>query len=133
LYKPEYVGEVLQEMKVDCEAAKAREVADLNQNNTAYAENRRRALRLAIHITTFRQFVGANVLVTFSTQIVEVFYTNPDSPAIYTSLIVNMVQLLANVANIFVISQLFGKRPPFVFGAIGATIFNFGIAFALLF
>lgn len=88
---------------------------------------------MATHITTFRQLIGANVLVTFSGQIVSVFIKGKNSIAEYTGLIVNCFQLFSNTLTLFTISKMFGRRPIFVIGCIGVTVLNFGIAFALLF
>lgn len=88
---------------------------------------------MAIHITTFRQLIGANVLVTFSGQIVSVFIKGKSSIAEYIGLIVNCFQLFSNTLTLFTITKKFGRRPIFVVGSIGLTVLNFGIAFALLF
>lgn len=86
---------------------------------------------MAIHITTFRQLIGANVLVTFSGQIVANFIKG--SIKEYTALIVNCFQLFSNTLTLFTITKKFGRRPIFVVGSIGLTVFNFGIAISLLF
>ncbi len=97
-------------------------------------ENKKRALRMAIHITTLRQLIGANVLVTFSGQIVAFFVKSKQhSIADYTGLIVNCFQLFSNTITLFTITKMFGRRPIFVVGSIGVTTLNFGIAFSLLF
>ena len=96
------------------------------------APNRKRALLMAVHITTYRQFIGANVLVTFSTQIIEVFVKNPNSPVIYTSLIINCIQLAANGLSPFTVSKLNGRKPAYLAGSIGCTFFNFAIGIGLL-
>lgn len=98
----------------------------------SYTKNRKRALLFAIHVTTFRQFIGGNVLVTFSTQIMDAF-ANPDSDVKYTGLIVNCLQLLTNGISLFTFSKTMGRRPLYLFGSIVCTIFNFGIALSLFF
>ena len=119
-------------MKSDYKTMQEKELEFQNLSDNL-APNRKRALWMAVHITTFRQFIGANVLVTFSTQIIEGFIKNPNSPVIYTSLIVNCVQLFGNALSPFTVSKLAGKKPAFLIGSIGCTFFNFGIAFGLLF
>ena len=87
---------------------------------------------MAIHITTFRQFVGGNALVTFSGQIVDKFpgLTNAGG---YTALVINCLQLLTNAISLFTFSKIVGRRPLFLIGACSLTIFNFVIALALFF
>lgn len=95
----------------------------------SYTKNRKRALLMAIHITTFRQFIGGNVLVTFSGQIIEFF--NPNAK--YTALIINCLQLVANSVSVFYICKVLGRRPMFLIGASSLTILNFAIAISLYF
>lgn len=87
---------------------------------------------MAIHITTFRQFVGGNALVTFSGQIVDKFpgLTNAGG---YTALVINCLQLLTNAISLFTFSKIVGRRPLFLIGAFSLTVFNFVIALALFF
>jgi hypothetical protein len=42
----------------------------LLQAAVSFTKNRKRALLMAIHIVLLRQFIGGNVLVTFSGQII---------------------------------------------------------------
>jgi hypothetical protein len=124
-------------LKKDYEAEKAKtkpsnDIGNLISAAVSYTKNRKRALIMAIHIATFRQFSGANVLVTFSTQIMEAF-TGPNSFARFTGLIINLIQLLANAISLFTFAKEMGRRTLFLFGAICLTIFNFGIALSLFF
>lgn len=87
---------------------------------------------MAIHVTTYRQFIGANVLVTFSTQIVEGFL-GTNSIATFTGLIVNCIQLLSNAVALFSLTKYFGRRPMILFGSIAVTLVNWGLAVSLFF
>jgi MFS family permease len=87
---------------------------------------------MAIHITVYRQFIGANVLVTFSSQIVSIFFPG-NSIAAFTGLIVNCIQLLSNAVALFSFTRYFGRRPMFLFGSISVTIVNWALALALFF
>ncbi len=87
---------------------------------------------MAIHITVYRQFIGANVLVTFSTQIVEGFF-GKDSVTVLTGLIVNCIQLFSNAVSVFTLTKYFGKRPMIIFGSITVTAVNWALAIALIF
>ena len=124
-------------MKKDYEAEKAKtkpsnDIGNLVNAAVSYTKNRKRALLMAIHIATFRQFIGGNVLVTFSTQIMEAF-ASPESDARYTGLIINCFQLFTNAVSLFTFSKTLGRRPLFLFGSIIATILNFGLALSLFF
>lgn len=85
---------------------------------------------MAIHVQTYRNFIGGNVLVTFSGQIISQF-----SPALgkYTALIINILQLIFNVISAFVITKKFGRRPLFLIGSLGLTIFDLALALVLLY
>jgi hypothetical protein len=137
LYNNEFVEEILEEMKKDYEAEKAKTkppnmIGNLVAAAVSYTKNRKRALLMAVHITTFRQFIGGNVLVTFSGQIIGAF-PNMHSEAKYTALVINCMQLLTNAISLFTTSKTVGRRPLFLIGSVGLTIINFGIALALFF
>lgn len=87
---------------------------------------------MAVHITTFRQFVGGNALVTFSGQIVDKFPGLHNAGG-YTALVINCLQLITNGISLFTFSKIVGRRPLLLTGSFGLTFLNFVIAFALLF
>jgi hypothetical protein len=124
-------------MKMDYEAEKAKtkpatDIGNLVAAAVSYTKNRKRALMMAIHICTFRQFIGGNVLVTFSGQIVAAF-PNLQKASVYTALVINCMQLVTNSISLFTISKMVGKRPIFLVGCIGLTLINFGLALSLFF
>lgn len=96
----------------------------------SYTKNRGRALLMAYHVQSYKNFIGANVLVTFSGQII-----SPFSPILgqYTALIINILQLICNTISTFVITKNFGRRPLFLIGSLGLTIFNIALAIVLVF
>lgn len=85
---------------------------------------------MAVHVQTYRNFIGGNVLVTFSGQII-----TPFSPQLgkYTALIINILQLIFNTISTFIITKKFGRRPLFLIGALGLTLLNFVLAIVLVF
>ncbi len=87
---------------------------------------------MAIHICVFRQFIGANVLVTFSGQIISAF-PGLQGASKYTALVLNCMQLFSNAISLFTISKIVAKRPNLLVGCTGLTLLNFGIALTLLF
>jgi hypothetical protein len=48
-------------------------MGDLLKAAVSYTKNRKRALLMAVHVQTYRNFIGGNVLVTFSGQIISQF------------------------------------------------------------
>jgi hypothetical protein len=94
-----------------------------------YTANKTRAFLLAIHICVLRQFIGGNVLVSFSNQIVETYIQN----ARLTALFLNILQLISNASSLLYFSNRFGRRILELIGTFGLMILNFGIAIALLF
>ena len=124
-------------MKMDYEAEKAKtklanDMSSLVAAAVSYTKNRKRALIMAIHMCTFRQFIGANVLVIYSGQIVGAF-PNMQKASNYTPLVINYLQLATNVISLFTLSRMVGKRPNFLVGCVGLTLLNFAIAISLLY
>jgi len=96
----------------------------------SYTKNRSRALLMAFHIQSYKNFIGGNVLVTFSGQIISQF-----APLLgqYTALIINLLQLIFNAISTFVITKKFGRRPLFLIGSLGLTIFDLVLGIFLIF
>jgi hypothetical protein len=95
----------------------------------SYTKNRKRAMLMAIHIVVLRQFIGGNVLVTFSGQIVDAFNK---LEGFWTPLVVNILQLIANFFAVSFITKKFGRRPLFLFGTLTLCLFNFALVAVLI-
>lgn len=103
---------------------------DLIKNAVSYTKNRYRALLMAFHVQAYKNFIGGNVLVTFSGQIISHF-----APVLsqYTALIINILQLIFNAFSTFIITKKFGRRSLFLIGSMGLTILNIVLAIVLIF
>lgn len=99
----------------------------------SYTGNRKRALRMGVHIVILRQFIGGNVLVTFSGQIMQAFSPGGTEYLRYTPLFVNGLQLISNFFAVSYITKILGRRPLFIFGTAALTLFDLALALVLYF
>lgn len=85
---------------------------------------------MGVHILLLRQFIGANCVTTFASQIIAAF--NPQI-SVYMGLILNLIQFLGDLLSVIFLAYKFGRRPILTSGIILMTIFSFGIAVTLIY
>ena len=89
-----------------------------------------KAFGMGCHILLLRQFIGANCVTTFASQIIAAF---DRSISTYMGLILNLVQFLGDLLSVLFLAYNFGRRPTFTIGIILMTIFSFAIAVSLIY
>jgi len=85
---------------------------------------------MGIHILLLRQFIGANCVTTFASQIIAAFNLQI---SVYMGLMLNLIQFLGDLLSVLFLAYKFGRRPILTSGIILMTIFNFCIAVTLIF
>jgi hypothetical protein len=85
---------------------------------------------MGCHILLLRQFIGANCVTTFASQIIAVF---DPSISTYMGLLLNLIQFFGDILSVLFLAYNFGRRPILTTGIILMTIFSFAIAVSLIY
>jgi hypothetical protein len=95
-----------------------------------FDEKKAKAYCLGVHLAAIRNFVGANAIITQGGIFISMF--NPGLGQ-WTSLIVNIIQLIAIVFGMTYVQSIMGKKPLFLISIPVLSLLNFALVIAMIY